>query len=118
MRRIGIYFCLRVGLLLAASTAEAVEIDPAIVGNPGNAADDTVYGSVDYFYGIGRYEVTNAQYCEFLNSVAASDPNGLYNTNMGGGWNDIGGIRRSGSDGPYTYAVRANRDEVPAAVES
>lgn len=40
--------------------------------------------------------VTNAQYVEFLNAKAASDPHGLYNTNMA---NFNGGIVRSGSDG-------------------
>jgi formylglycine-generating enzyme required for sulfatase activity len=55
------------------------------VGNPGNAADTATNcvplepldcGSVPYDYAISRYEVTNAQYAEFLNAVAASDPSG------------------------------------------
>lgn len=48
--------------------------------------------------------VTNAQYTEFLNAVAASDPHGLWNSNMGSSVH--GGISRSGSDGSYTYSVR------------
>jgi hypothetical protein len=60
--------------LLLTSTASAVTIDWVTVGNPGNAADDTGYGAVAGTYQIGKYEVTNAQYAEFLNAKAASDP--------------------------------------------
>ncbi|NIM51450.1 MAG: PEP-CTERM sorting domain-containing protein, partial [Gemmatimonadales bacterium] len=63
------------------------------VGDPGNVNDTHGYGGVGYVYNIGRYEVTNAQYCAFLNAVAASDPHGLYNTYMG---TFLGGITRSG----------------------
>ena len=35
-----------------------------------------------YTYRIAKYEVTNAQYAEFLNAKAATDPLGLYNPNM------------------------------------
>ena len=51
------------------------------VGDPGNAADTNNslgYGSVPYVYQMGKYDVTIAQYCQFLNAVAASDPYGLY----------------------------------------
>lgn len=82
------------------------------VGNAGNAADPTTgFGAVGYEYRIGSYEVTNSQYAAFLNSVAASDPNGLYNTNMGADFR--GGITRSGVAGSYTYAVKANMGNKP-----
>lgn len=71
------------------------------VGNPGNAADSTGYGSVNYVYNIGVYEVTSAQYCAFLNSVAATDTYGLYNTSMASGC----GIIQSGNSGSYIYSV-------------
>ena len=53
---------------------------------------------------IGKHEVTAAQYCEFLNAVAATDTYGLYNTNM---WTHNAGckIERSGLPGGYTYVV-------------
>lgn len=79
----------------------AVSIAWSPVGDPGNAADTTTFGSVGYDYSIGTYEVTNAHYAEFLNAKAASDSLGLYNTNMGGG---LGGITRSGVSGSFTTA--------------
>lgn len=96
----------------SAAFASPVTMDWSTVGNAGNAADPTTgFGAVGYEYRIGTYEVTNAQYAAFLNSVAASDPNGLYNTNMGS--NARGGITRSGSDGSYTYTVKANMGDKP-----
>jgi len=102
-----------IALVLLASTASAVVIDYVRVGDPGNVNDDTGYGSVDYVYYIGKYEVTNVQYCEFLNAVAADDLNHLYSPVLGGGWNGTGGITRSGSPGSYTYSVRPNRGNRP-----
>lgn len=100
--------------LVAAHAALAGSVTMAwtTVGNAGNAADPlTGFGSVGYEYRIGTYEVTNAQYAAFLNAVAASDPNGLYNTLMGS--NPRGGITRSGTDGSYTYTVRENMGDKP-----
>ncbi len=92
-------------LLLAAvaampAAAGTVAFDFAQVGNAGNAPDPTTgYGAVAYNYAISKTEVTNAQYAEFLNAVAATDNFGgsdptLYNTSMG--FNALGGITRSG----------------------
>lgn len=107
--------------LLFASIAhlQAVTIPTVPVGNPGNANDplaydpnhSNLYGGVSYEYRIGTTEVTNAQYAEFLNAKAASDPLALYNTGMGSGVR--GGITRSGSDGSYSYAVKPNMDNKP-----
>lgn len=97
-----------------ASIASAqVTIEFRDVGNPGNAGDPNAFGKggVAYEYRIGRFEVTNVQYAAFLNAVAASDPNGLYNTNMG--TNPRGGITRSGTDGSFTYTVRPNMGNKP-----
>lgn len=96
---------------LASSSALAnITINTVMIGNAGNAADTTGFGSVGYAYRIGATEVTNAQYAAFLNAKAANDVNGLYNTEMAG---SFGGITRSGSDGSYTYAPVAGRANNP-----
>lgn len=78
-----------------------ITIPTVLVGDPGNAADPTTgYGSVAYTYHIGKTEVTNAQYATFLNAVAATDTNNLYNTDMAG---QFGGIIRFGVPGAYRY---------------
>jgi len=98
--------------LFAATAHAGINMDWSTVGNAGNAADPTTgFGAVGYDYRIGTHEVTNAQYASFLNAVAASDPNGLYNTSMGS--DARGGITRSGSDGSYTYSVKANMGDKP-----
>jgi hypothetical protein len=86
---------------LANAPAHAVTIDLVTVGDSGNTADTTGYGAVGYEYSISKYAVTINNYTAFLNSVAASDPYGLYETNMAGS----GMITRSGSSGSYSYSV-------------
>ena len=85
---------------LLCSTATAVNIDWVTVDNPGNAPDTRYYspgyGAVSYTYQIGKFEITNAQYCEFLNSVAKTDTYNLYCQ-----W--MNGIGRTGDPGNYTY---------------
>jgi sulfatase modifying factor 1 len=98
--------------ILAHSTSVAsVVIDMTTIGNTGNQADTTGYGSVAYQYQIGTYEITNAQYADFLNSVAQSDPNNLYHTDMGA--SSQGGITRSGEAGSYVYTVKAGFENKP-----
>src|SRR5215468_6803146 len=92
-------------LLLMASSGSAVTMAWTPIGNPGNACDPQpqgCFGAVGYSYSIGTYEVTNAQYAEFLNAKAASDPYGLYSEYMD---SVAGGITRSGSSGSYAYAA-------------
>ena len=105
-------------LFWPASAASAVTLDWVTVGGIGNACDNEplqgCFGAVDYLYRIARYEVTNAQYVEFLNAKAATDPLGLYNTDMAG----YGGIARSGSDGSYTYSAIAGREARPVTLVS
>ena len=77
------------------------------VGNPGNLPDSStgnLYGAVGYTYQMGTYDVTLAQYAVFLNAVAATDSQSLYNPNMGTDLN-IAGIVQLGSPGSYTYVV-------------
>ncbi len=73
-------------------------LETVTVGDAGNAADTTGYGSVDYTYNIGKYNVTAAQYCDFLNAVAATDTYGLYNASMSS-YSGCG-ITRTGAPAP------------------
>jgi len=69
------------GILALLSTGSALPAQSIImsyvtVGNPNNAPDPatgSLYGSVSYTYEIGQYDVTDSQYCTFLNDV---DPTG------------------------------------------
>jgi sulfatase modifying factor 1 len=101
--------------ILLTSTARAVVIQTVPVGSPGNAPDTRVmttdgtsgYGAVPYNYRIGTYDVTIAQYAEFLNAKASvADPYGLWNLEMGEVGNPDAGINRAGS-GPYSYSVKS-----------
>jgi formylglycine-generating enzyme len=92
-------------------SVQAVTIDLVPVGNPGNANDSAGHGAVAYNYWIGKYEVTNDQYCEFLNEKAnlsyGSNVLGLFNPAMQS--SARGGIYRTGSgtvDNPYAYHVK------------
>ena len=109
-----------VGLSEVRFVAPRVAIEWVPVGDPGNACDVLTagcFGSVDAPFRIAKYEITNAQYAEFLNSVAATDPNGLYDDSMGTDdvmntiW--VGGITRSGSPGSYSYAPIAGKEDWP-----
>lgn len=97
-------------------TAAAITIETVLIGHPGNL-DDIAYssagafGSVGYAYEIGKYEVTNDQYVEFLNAVAASDFNGLYQSEMTN--NSKGGIIRNGSPGGFSYEVKPDMGNKP-----
>lgn len=99
-------------LLGGAAKSNVFDLGPGLtnletvpIGDPGNRGYP--FGAVSYSYHIGRYEVTTAQYCDFLNHKAKSDPYGLYHTRMadtstfGYGCN----IQQSGADGDYSYSV-------------
>ncbi len=60
----------------SALRAQSISMSYVTVGNPDNAADSAtgdLYGSVSFTYDIGEYDVTDSQYCTFLNDV---DPTG------------------------------------------
>ncbi len=106
-------------LLFLAPTASAVTIDWVTVGDRGNASDSpssncfaASCGSVSYEYYTSKYEVSNAQYAEFLNAKAKSDPLSLYNTTMGSDATN-GGITRSGVSGSFTYAAKPGFESKP-----
>ena len=85
------------------------------VGDPGNAADVSGFGAVNYTFNISATEVTNSEYAAFLNAVAATDPNFLYETGMAGA---TGGITRTGGPGSYSYSVAPGRGDHPVAYVS
>ena len=112
-------------VLSVPSSANVFNLGPGVtnlemvtVGDPGNAGElsgagaggygyNRICGSVSYTYDIGKYEVTAAQYADFLNKVADTDTYGLYNTNMWSG-SYACKIQRSGNSGSYTYNVAAD----------
>lgn len=96
-------------LLLAGHTLAQNANRFVRVGDPNNPPDveqdGAQYGSVPTSYLMGKYNVTVAEYAAFLNSKAASDPNGLFNELME--------ITRSGDEGAYTYAVAEGKGDRP-----
>jgi formylglycine-generating enzyme required for sulfatase activity len=60
---------------------------------------------------ISKYEVTNAQYAEFLNAVAADDdPHALYNEFMA---TPTGGITSTQNGGSTSYEAKPGREAMP-----
>ena len=103
-----------VSVSLVTPAMAVVNIAWVPVGNAGNAADpSTGYGSVGYAYNIGKYEVTNSQYAEFLNAKGGSNSNGIYNVGMTGY-----GIAQTGSSGSYTYSVTSGFENKPVVYVS
>jgi formylglycine-generating enzyme len=93
--------------LLGAAVADALTLPTVPIGNPGNPAyarPIIPLGAVPYSFRIGKTEVTNSQYVEFLSAVATSDPYRLFDTSMS--TSPWGGIVRSGSPGSYAYVVK------------
>jgi formylglycine-generating enzyme required for sulfatase activity len=79
------------------------------IGNAGNDADDTGFGAVSYIYQIGKYEITNDEYCEFLNAIAQADTYALHDDVTG----PRVGIARTGTSGNYVYTVNTNFGNKP-----
>ncbi|MEZ5323608.1 MAG: SUMF1/EgtB/PvdO family nonheme iron enzyme [Verrucomicrobiales bacterium] len=84
-----IYCALSVLCAAGNSTAD-VQFNWAVIGKPGAMG-------VNYTYRMSQYEVTQEQYAEFLNAIAADDTYNLYSG---------GGITRAGSPGSYSYTVQ------------
>lgn len=91
----------------AAVAAASVDIEFVTVGDAGNIGDNTGYGTVDYTYNISKYEITNAQYAQFLNSVAASqNSHNLWFQNMK--------ITQTYTGNGYAYAPVPGHENKPA----
>lgn len=85
MKRCPFAALLAVGACAAlAPDALAVPMEFVAVGDVGNPAGADGRGGVAYPYQIGKYEVTNVQYVEFLNAAdpSGANPRGLYNAQM------------------------------------
>jgi sulfatase modifying factor 1 len=96
-----------------AVPAHAIAIDWVTVGDPGNTADTTGYGAVADEFQIMKFEFTNQQYTDFLNSVdpSGTNPNSVYNANMGS--DARGGITNTGTTNGSRYAVKMNMGDKP-----
>lgn len=78
-----------------------------LVDYPNNDGDiiNRFKGSVNYLFYISKYELTNNEYCNFLNSVANHiDKYNLYDSNMGNGV--TGGIVRMQNGDSISYKVK------------
>jgi formylglycine-generating enzyme required for sulfatase activity len=90
--------------------------DWVTVGDPGNTADTDPAGrgAVATSFQIMKYEFTNQQYTDFLNSVDAggTNPNSVYNASMGS--DARGGISFTfGAASGSKYAAKTNMGDKP-----
>ena len=88
------------------------------VGNPGNPGTGSPsVGAVGYSYQMDTFEVSAAQYTEFLNAVGKTDPFALYNTTMDRNGpvhdNAACNIVRSGGSGSFSYSVASDYANLP-----
>jgi formylglycine-generating enzyme len=110
-------------ILFLLSPAPAYAMNFVTVGLTNNPPDDETacqagttlicrsnIGAVPYTFQIAATEVTNQEYVDFLNAVATSDPNGLFNLGM---QTQIGEISRFGSSGSYTYEATPGFEDRP-----
>ncbi|WP_026610392.1 formylglycine-generating enzyme family protein [Methylocaldum szegediense] len=83
------------------------------VGYPGNDKDPLYgHGCVPYSFEIGKYEITNRQYADFLNAVASkSDPFRLFHEDMQSGV--VGGIVRRKNGDEFVYSAKPGWEERP-----
>jgi len=107
------------GMIGSLACGAKIQVQMVTVGDPGNAPDTAImndgttgYGSVDYIFNIGKFDITQAQYAAFLDAKGATDTYGLYSQSAG--TDTQNGIVRSGSPGSYTYSVSPTYATLPA----
>ena len=87
-------------------------IDFVTIGDADNKASSNGKGVVAYTYQISKYEITNASYCAFLNSVAStSDDYQLFSPLMQEHF--FGGIIRTFEAGRFVYRCKPNYENAP-----
>ncbi len=100
----------------AASAEVEIEIEWVTIGAAGNAClpvgplaglPGGCFGGVDDAYRIGKFEVTNLEYAEFLNAIAATDTYNLHAAL---------GITRTGVPGSYAYTANVLDQDKPVFV--
>lgn len=97
-------------------------LETVLVGDPGNAGEmsgqatipwgagpSRICGAVDHSYRVSKYEVTVAQYAEFLNYKAKYDSYGLWSQDM----RTYCGVDRTGTQLNYVYTVAAGYENKP-----
>lgn len=101
--------------LVNLSSGQLVVHDFVEVGNPGNSADSTGYGSVAYTYKISKYETTYSQFTNFLQAVATADPYNLYSSAYLTSITPVQGILRMGATGNFSYFADSGSLNKPIA---
>jgi len=118
-------FCAAAIVVSVGGVAWGVVIETVPVGNTGNigelsgesaggAGPNRVCGAVGYVYDIGKYEVTNTEYCEFLNAVdpTGTNPHDVYDSRMTD--SNYGGINfNSGGTSGSKYELKARMGNRP-----
>ena len=91
-------------LTSSVNPSNSADYELVKVGNPRNHKDPTTgFGKVDKTFWIGKYEVTIAQWCKFLNAIAkVEDKYFLFDSQMTSALNSAG-IQKTGELGNYTY---------------
>lgn len=103
---------------LAAFAADRPSIEMVTIGNVGNKANSDGNGRVDYVYEIGKYEVSNSEYIQFLNSAATKAGSNKYY--VWGKQEESApkcGIERTGAgtdESPFTYTLKSGKENKPA----
>ncbi|NDV60900.1 formylglycine-generating enzyme family protein [Puniceicoccales bacterium CK1056] len=118
------FFLLPLFLLGVPFLAANVVVETVFVGganNPPNPDDGDLEsarrGAVPYDYYIGKYEVTNAQYAEFLNAAATVRATAwLHSFNME--FDPRGGIISNEADGVYSYEIKEGMANKPVTFVS
>jgi len=120
-----VYFKVRNEMGESGVVSDTIYLEPAVVSIPAGtftmgrtaSGDDALYGltyedpshsvTLDA-YGLGKYEVTNQQYCDVLNWAKAQG--WLYSDTSGTAWSGSGDIYAGGASVPYVIVAFTSVD--------